>query len=122
MASTGPTGPNNPIGTTPQTGASYINPPRSLDVLMHYFISGSGDDSIPPSLEEVLNSLQPNEYLVRGNVVEPQFISAYVYNPGTQYDEQYYDAYNVIPGDWLANDGTGFTWKITEIYNVTDAP
>ena len=122
MASTGPTGPNNPTGTTGQTGANYINPPKSLDIIMHYFINGSGDPEIPPSLESILSSLQTNEYLIRGGLNAIQHISAYVYNPGTAYDEQYYDSYNVVSGDWLANDSTGFTWKITEIYNITDSP
>ena len=48
MASTGPTGPLDPYGTTGQTGASYINPPKALDMIMHNFINGSGDKSIIP--------------------------------------------------------------------------
>ncbi len=44
--------------------------------------------------------------------------SAYIFNPGTGQPEQYYDAYNVVPGDWVASDSTGYTWRIDEIYNV----
>ena len=110
------------MGTTGPAGSSFINPPKSLDIIIHNFIDGTADTSIPPSLASTISSLSLNEYLIRGNTNGIQFISAYVYNPGTLAPEQYYDAYNVIPGDWLANDSTGFTWKITEIYSVSDAP
>ena len=101
---------------------AYLPPPKSLDINMHNFIPGSGDTDLPSSLSGVLNSLGANEYLIRGNTNAIQFMSAYVYNPGTGNKEQYYDAYNVVPGDWLANDATGFTWKIMTIYSVSDAP
>jgi hypothetical protein len=99
---------------------SYLPPPKSLDFQMHYFTSG--DPDLPPSLSTVFANLKTNEYLIRGNLNALQFFSAYVYNPGTGNNEQYYDAYNVIPGDWLANDATGFTWKILTVYTVSDAP
>ena len=100
---------------------SYLPPPKSLDINMHYFIPDSGDTLLPPSLLSVLTSLGPNEYLIRGTPFSPLYHSAPVYNPGTGQPEQYYDAYNVVPGDWLANDATGYTWKIVEMYVVTDA-
>ena len=104
---TGPSGP-------------YVAPPKSLDLQMHYFISG--DTDLPPSLSSVLSGLGPDEYLIRGALNYVQTISAYVFNPGTSTYEQYYDAYNVQFGDWLANDATGYTWKVTQIFTVTDAP
>jgi hypothetical protein len=87
---------------------------------MHNFVYGSDDPDLPPSLSDVLDNLQRNEYLIRGDLNSIQFISAYVYNPGTGEQVQYYDSYNIIPGDWLANDATGFTWRISTIYEVTD--
>jgi hypothetical protein len=99
---------------------NYLPPPKSLDIQMHYFLLG--DTDLPPSLNTEFAGLNPNEYLIRGNLNSLQFISAYIYNPGTGNPEQYYDAYNINLGDWLANDATGFTWKISAIYNVTDAP
>jgi hypothetical protein len=99
---------------------SYLPPPKSLDINMHWFQVGDAD--IPPSLLTLISSLSDNKYLIRGNINGTfQYISAPVYNPGTGQLEQYYDAYNVIPGDWLANDATGYTWKITKTYDVTDA-
>ena len=99
---------------------AYLAPPKSLDINMHYFIPDIGDPELPPSLSTVLTSLGPNEYLIRGTVSTPLYHSAPVYNPGTGIPEQYYDAYNAVPGDWLANDATGYTWKIVELYTVTD--
>ena len=104
------------------TGPSgaYVAPPKSLSLQMHYFLSG--DTELPPSLSSVLSGLGPEEYLIRGNLNYVQTLSAYVYNPGTSTYEQYYDAYNVQFGDWLANDATGYTWKVTQLFNVIDAP
>jgi len=99
---------------------SYIPPPKSFILRMHQFLAG--DPDLPPSLSDVLNNLAKNEYLIRGNITDIQYISAYVYNPGSDSLQQFYDAYNVITGDWLANDATGFTWKLTQIYNTTDGP
>ena len=110
------------MGTTGPTGSSFINPPKSLTIVMHNFINGNADPEVPPSLSGVLTSLSINEYLIRGTTTNLQFISAYVFNPGTGQPEQYYDTYNIAQGDWLANDESGFTWKITEIYTVSDAP
>jgi hypothetical protein len=86
---------------------AYLPPPKSLDINMHYFVPGSGDIQLPASLVGTLNNLGPNEYLIRGNLNGIGYISAPVYNPGTGNLEQYYDAYNIVPGDWLANDATG---------------
>jgi hypothetical protein len=101
---------------------AYLAPPKSLDIIMHYFVPGSGDIALPPSLTTILNNLAFNEYLIRGNLNGSYTFSAYVYNPGTGQREQYYDCYNVIPGDWLADDPTGYTWKVTKLLNVADAP
>ena len=103
---------------------AYLPPPKSLDIMMHYFIQGLSppDAELPPSLSSILSSLGPNQYLVRGNLNAIEFLSAPVYNPGTGVPESYYDAYNVVPGDWLANDATGYTWLVQQIYSVTDAP
>ena len=97
---------------------SYIPPPKSLDLNMHWY--QVGDTDVPPSILTALNTLGPNEYLIRGNLNSVEYISAFVYNPGSAQLEQFYNAYNVIPGDWLANDATGYTWKILKTYNVTD--
>ena len=99
---------------------SYLPPPKALDIMMYHFLAG--DSELPPSLSATLSGLATNEYLIRGQLNSLEFLSASVYNPGTGQPEQYYDAYNVIPGDWLANDATGYTWKITNIYTITDAP
>jgi len=99
---------------------SYLPPPKSLDINMRWF--QVGDTSLPPSLNTVLSGLGSNEYLIRGNLNAIEYISAFVFNPGTNRLEQYYNAYNVVAGDWLANDATGFTWKISQIYTVTDSP
>jgi hypothetical protein len=101
---------------------SYLPPPKALDFMMHYFIQGAGDPDLPPSLSTTLSSLGARQYLIRGNLNGFQYISAPVYNPGTDADEQYYNAYNVTAGDWLANDATGYTWKLLHIYTVSDAP
>ena len=95
---------------------AYLPPPRAMYVNMHVFYAG--DTELPNSLTTVLSSLRDNEYLIRGNVFA-QIISAYVYNPGTGTAVQYYDAYNVTLGDWLATDATGYTWQIKELYNIT---
>jgi len=99
---------------------SYLPPPKSLDIMMYNFIAG--DSELPPSLTTTLSGLATNEYLIRGTLNGIQFFSASVYNNGTGQPEQYYDAYNIIPGDWLANDATGYTWKITDVYTINDAP
>ena len=99
---------------------SYLPPPKSFILNMHNF--QAGDTALPPSLSSVLSNLGPNEYLIRGNLSGFLYISAYVYNPGSGTLEQFYNAYNVVEGDWVANDATGFTWKLTKIYRVTDAP
>ena len=101
---------------------AYLAPPKSLDFNMHYFVPGSGDTQLPASLTSILAGLSSNEFLVRGNLNSVYYFSAYAYNPGTGRLEQYYDAYNVAAGDWLANDSTGYTWKIEQIYDVTSAP
>ena len=88
---------------------------------MHYFLPD--DPELPPSLLTIFTDLSANEYLIRGNLNNNlEFFSAPVYNPGTGQPEQYYDFYNAVPGDWLAHDATGFTWKIDGIYAVNDAP
>jgi hypothetical protein len=87
---------------------------------MHWY--QVGDTDVPPSILTALDTLGPNQYLIRGKLNGIGYISAFVYNPGTDALEQFYDAYNVTPGDWLANDATGYTWKILKIYTVTDAP
>jgi hypothetical protein len=97
---------------------TYLAPPKTLDIFMKYFLPG--DPDIPPSLAAVFAALKPNEYLMWGFLNEILYMSAYVYNPGTGNPEQYYDAYNVAEGDWLANDATGYTWRVRHIYNVTD--
>jgi len=99
---------------------SYLPPPKSLDIMMYNF--STGDVNLPPSLTATLSGLGANQYLIRGKLNSLEFISASVYNPGSAQLEQFYNAYNVIPGDWLANDATGYTWKIAKIYTVTDAP
>ena len=99
---------------------SYLPPPKSFDIMMYNFVSE--DENLPPSLTATLSELGQNEYLIRGNLNSLSFISAYVYNPGSGELQQEYNAYNIVPGDWLANDATGFTWKIVKIYTVTDAP
>ena len=87
---------------------------------MHYY--QAGDAELPPSLSTVFADLSSNEYLIRGNLNSLEFFSANVYNPGTSQAEQYYDSYNVVAGDWLANDATGFTWKLATVYTISDAP
>jgi hypothetical protein len=99
---------------------SYLPPPKSFILNMHKF--EAGDLALPPSLSTILDNLGPNEFLIRGNISSFQYISAFVYNPGSDTFEQYYDAYNIVAGDWLANDATVFTWKLAYIYEVTDAP
>ena len=99
---------------------SYLPPPKSFILRMHHFLVG--DPDLPPSLVDGLNNLGKNEYLIRGNITDLQYISAYVYNPGSDSLQQFYDCYNIVTGDWLANDSTGFTWKLTQIYTITDGP
>lgn len=101
--------------------ATQLPPPKSLDIEMHYFQPGTFDDTIPPSLITEISGLAVNQYIIRASLNSVEFISAYVYNPGTNANEQYYDAYNVISGDWLASDATGYTWQIKKIYTVTDS-
>jgi hypothetical protein len=102
------------------SGPIYLTPPKTLDIFQHYFLPG--DTDIPPSLAGVFAALQPNEYLMWGFVNQVLYMSAYVYNPGTGQEEQYYDAYNVGQDDWLADDATGYTWRIKKTYTVTDGP
>jgi hypothetical protein len=102
---------------------SYIAPPKSLYLTMHYFNPILGDTTLPPSLTSVLAGLRSNEYLVRCNIADSiTYMSAFVYNPGTGNPESYYDCYNAVAGDWVANSSIGYTWKITQIYNVTSDP
>ena len=89
---------------------------------MHYFVQSSGDPELPPSLTAIDAALPAGQYLIRGNLNGLSFISAPQFNPGTGQPEQYYDAYNVEKGDWVANDATGYTWRIEQIYVVNDAP
>ena len=49
-------------------------------------------------------------------------MTAQVYNPGTGTAIARYDSYNVVAGDWLANDTTGYAWIVDAVYTVTDAP
>ena len=86
---------------------------------MYYYVD---DPSLPPSLSSYYALLKQNEYLVYCKLSDIITTSAYIFNPGTGQLEQYYDAYNVVPGDWVASDSTGYTWRIDEIYNVTDSP
>jgi hypothetical protein len=86
---------------------------------MHYFFPGDSD--IPPSLVDVVDNLPPNRWLIWGFINQVNYMTAYVYNPGTGQPEQYYDAYNAVMGDWLADDATGYTWNIKHIYTVNDA-
>ena len=95
------------------TGIGFIAPPKTLDVLMHYFISG--DPTAPPSLITDISNCGGNEYIIRGQLNALEFFSANVFNPGSGVEQNYYDAYNVVTGDWVANDGTGFTWKLIKI-------
>ena len=106
------------MATGPSGG--YVPPPKSLDLQMHYFIAG--DPELPSTLSTVFDTLGPTEYLIRGNLNYVQTISAYVYNPYASTSVQYYDAFNVISGDWVANDATGYTWRIEQTYPVGDAP
>jgi hypothetical protein len=99
---------------------SYITPPKTLDLFMHYFLPD--DTDIPPSLATVFAELQPNQYLIWGFLNQILYMSAYVYNPGTGNQEQYYDAYNVQQDDWVADDATGYTWRVIKTYDVTDGP
>lgn len=87
---------------------------------MHYFLPG--DTDLPPSLSGVFAALKPNEYLIWGSMNQILNMTAFVYNPGTGKPEQYYDCYNVQQDDWLANDATGYTWRIKKIYTVVDGP
>jgi len=105
--------------STGPTGTSYIAPPKSFYINMHYYYE---DPLLPPTLSSQYALLKRGEYLVYGTLTQIVTTSAYVYNPGTGLPQQYYDAYNVVPGDWLANDSTGYTWRITDIYNVFDSP
>jgi len=86
---------------------------------MRYFMQE--DTQIPPSLLVAVTNCKSNEYIIRGVINSFPIFSANVYNPGSGLYQDYYDAYNVIPGDWIANDGTGFTWKVTKLYIVNDA-
>ena len=98
-----------------------ILPPKTLEISIHNFTSGS-DPQLPPSLVSIFNSLEPFQYLVRGTLDSVLHMSTEVYNPGTSAPEKYYDAYNIVAAkDWLANDSIGYSWLITNIYNVTDA-
>jgi hypothetical protein len=97
---------------------NYIRPPKTLDIFMHYF--QVGDTDIPPSLQSVFDGLADNQYLIWGYLNQILYMTAYQYNPGTGREEQYYDAYNVVAGDWVADDATGYTWCIKHIYEVTD--
>jgi len=97
----------------------FLAPPKSLDINMHYFLNGDVD--IPPSIIVDISNCKGNEYIVRGVMNSFPIFSTNVYNPGSGVYQNYYDAYNVIPGDWIASDGTGFTWKVVSLYTVTDA-
>jgi hypothetical protein len=101
--------------------AAQLPPPKALDVNIHYFKPSENDPTLPPSLITELSGVAVNQYIVRGTLNGIGYISAFVYNPGTDLNEQYYDSYNVIPGDWLASDATGYTWQVKKIYNVTDS-
>lgn len=114
------------MGDTAYTGATgpdgpYLLPPKCLDLQMHWF-SDVTDPELPISLVSVISGLLPNQYLVRGNLNYIQTISASVWNPGANAYLPQYDAYNVNLGDWLANDATGFTWRIDAIHVVTEIP
>lgn len=105
--------------STGPTGASYIAPPKSFVVNMTFYFDTT---NLPPSLSSYYALLQRNEYMIYCTLPDIIPTSAYIFNPGTGQPEQYYDAFNVVPGDWLASDSTGYTWRIAEIYNVTDSP
>jgi hypothetical protein len=100
---------------------AFLPPPKSLNINpMHNFQPGDAD--LPPSLSNVFDNLMGNEYLIRGQKNGTYSFSTPIYNPGTGQPETYYDAYNVAIGDWIASDAAGYIWKITQVYNVTDAP
>ena len=105
--------------STGPTGASFIAPPKSFSVNMYYYLN---DPLLPPSLSSYYALLQRNEFMVYCSLPTIITTSAYIFNPGTGRPEQYYDAYKIVPGDWIATDSTGYTWRIAEIYNVTDSP
>ena len=97
----------------------FFAPPKSLDINMHYFVIE--DINIPASIIVDISNCKANEYIIRGVMNSFPIFSTNVYNPGSGIYQNYYDAYNVIPGDWVASDGTGFTWKIVSLYTVNDA-
>jgi len=99
--------------------SEYLAPPKVLSLLMTWY--NVLDGTVPPSLVSVFNGLGVNEYLIKCNLLNLNQFSAYVYNPGSGVEEQFYDAYNAVTGDWIANDSTGYTWQIQQIYAVTDA-
>lgn len=108
------------------TSSTYITGPMNLDgtypISPSQNVGSSGSPitltAIPPSLSSIFSSLKTNEYLVRGTLASTVNFTAQVYNPGSQTTEQYYDAYNVAVGDWLANTSTGYTWRISDTYSV----
>lgn len=105
--------------TTGPPGTSYIAPPKSFYLNMHYYYE---DPFLPLHLSSQYASLKRGEFLICGTLTAIVTTSAQIFNPGTGAPEQYYDAYNIIPGDWLANDSTGYTWRISDIYNIFDDP
>jgi hypothetical protein len=103
--------------TDPILGIYTISPSQTIGS------SGSPTTmtAIPTSLQPIFATLNSNEYLVRGTLGAVENFSAFVYNPGTQTAVNYYDAYNVIPSDWIASSASGYTWRISDIYSVFDA-
>jgi hypothetical protein len=80
---------------------------------MYYYLN---DELLPPSLSSYYALLQRNEFLVYCSLPTIVTTSAYIFNPGTNQPEQYYDAYNVVSGDWLASDWTQCHMHHVEIH------
>jgi len=96
----------------------HLAPPKAFNIDLHWF-QNKCDSKLPTSLKQKFDNLdKTNEFIVCGMLKAITRISTEVYNPKAGAPVRYYDAYNIQIGDWIANSGTTFVWRIAEIYII----
>jgi hypothetical protein len=99
---------------------SYLAPPKTFELQLHWFQTAS-EAALPVQLAAEFTTLNSsNEFIVLGTIKNRVRFTATVFNSTIGAPVQYYDAYSVQVGDWIANNASGFAWRITELYTVQD--
>ena len=99
---------------------SYLAPPKTFEIQLHWFQTAS-EPALPVQLAAEFTTLNnSNEFIVLGTIKNRVRFTATVFNSTIGAPVQYYDAYSVQVGDWIANNASGFAWRITELYTVQD--